>query len=978
MRVNVPGSFPEDVTKMIRGDKSGRMIPLIVISIVIVLNSAIIKSPYIGIPSCLIFFYISATATGKLFYFDEKPFLKEALGLVTFMMVMALSGVFLMLTRIFTETVSLIVIVAISLIFYIISMRRRTIDDQTVFNQSKRVNKTAIEPYLLLCSCLFMIGIAFYALVVARTTEGITSVWLTIPNFFLPAFFLSSLLLLFTLFFTKLNVGWKLALISIYSFLVHSLFLLVWYPGRYGDPWFHLGAARFIDSVGQPYAYDWLLKNLYIKDIIMNKTQYALVVLFKRLLCVDIYWVHVAFVPLVWSVFVPLFFYKIADLLSTNSTRKTRTIVDKNKTFPLIAAITTVLFPNLIYWGTISVPNSVGFFFFLLCILFLLYWIKTCRKRIWFLSLLACMTTLVAHPQPGIFALMFLLLVTLIQKSSSSVLKIACYPLMFISYPLALRLANAAFTIEGVLSLENLLTFQSDITSILFAFLLLGLVLSMTGRYVDRRKAVILFVLYLTVIVEYYVTMYGMTDIPYGAGRILALADFAMIPFVALGIWGVTDVLRKAFSLSRTSSLSLPKIKFMHACSPRFVSLLIVSLLLSSQTMFSLYQAYPHDEILDVQPAAYEIDAIYYIISDAHDRFVVLCEPSFATLAVGFLGSDYAYGAREEGLFGVPEWSFWTAQLYLQMCRFPSVSTMSDAISGAGASVSYFVVSVRNPDFEEVVQQTCEILPVDKIFGDGKLYVFKEIRPELVEGIGPSVEVIFDEGLATDYVQTEFKYFYKTDVNYVISSLSGHYSYNITNYPSHWTFQSLVIDDENAKFDESSNVNTFVYVSGLRLDSVLEVAWHANDVYPVVEWKEDAFKSGWQRHPFFFIPKISPDIITDGNVLSLSWDFSTYDEEYQFYYYVKPCNTTTSVDQYIMVRWKSTGPVAVIIVYFKEGEQRIVPFNSQSEDWTLTIAKLEPGREIENIMVGISNLGVRGISGLKTIYIDYVLICSKD
>ena len=962
-------SFRENVSKMTRGDKS-RIASLVVVSIVVVLNSAMIKSPYIGIPSSLIFFYISATAAGKLFYFDEKPFLKGALGLVTFMMVMALSGVFLILTRIFTETLSLVTVVAISLIFYVISMRRRTTDDQTVFNESNHIKRTAIESYALLCSCLFMMGIAFYALIVARTTEGITSVWLTIPNFFLPAFFLSSLLLLFTLFFTKLSVGWKLALISIYSFLVCSLFLLVWYPGRYGDPWSHLGAARLIDKVGEPYAYDWLLKKLYIRDIIGSKTQYAFVVLFKRFLCIDIYWVHITFIPLLWGLFTPLLSYKIAKLLSTNSTNESRTFVDGNKVFPLIAAISTVLFPSLISWGTVSVPNSFGFFFFFLCVLFLLCWIKVRSKRIWVLSLLACVATLLVHPQPGIFALMFLLLVTVIQKSSSSVLKIACYPLLFVSYPLALRSANATFTIEGLLSLENLLTFQSDITGILFAFGLLGLVLSITGRYVDRRKAAILFVLYLTVIVEYYVSMYGMTNIPYGPGRILAMADFLMVPFVALGIWGVVDVLGNAFSRLRASSLSLPKTKLRG--SPRFLSLLIVSILLSSQAMFTLYQAYPRNEIQDVQPAAYEIEAIFYISSNSTDRFVTVCEPGFASLAIGFLGSDYKYGANPRGMVGVPEWDWWTVKLYSQMCKTPSVNIMKRAIARAGAKVSYFVVSVRNPDFDDVVQRASAVLPVDKVFGDGKLYVFKypyELPP-VVEGVGPTVKVVFDGGPLTEYVQTRFRYWYESEVNYTVT-LSGHSSYNITEYHKHWTFLSLTVDDIAASFGESTDMNTFIYVTGLESDNVLKATWRANDNYPTAEWKEDSFKTGWRTHSSY-TGTITPEITTDGNILKLSWNFTT--ESYQYYYYVKPCNITTSENQFVIVRWRSTASIAFVYVYYEDGGHEIVPIGSESSEWTTTIVQLSPRRSITFVMVGMTNLKDRTVSGVQTVYIDYILI----
>jgi len=833
---------------MTRRDWS-KTISLVAVSVIIVLNSTITKTPWIAIPSSLIFFYLNAITVGKLFYFDEKPFLKEALGFLTFLVMIALSGVFLILTWIFTEIISLVAVIAISFMFCIISIRRRAAGDETELKQSKGSEGTRIESYLLLCSCLLMMAIAFYALILARTTEGVISVWLTIPNFFLPTFLLSSLLLLFILFFTKLSLCWKLALISFYSFLVHSLFLLVWYPGRYGDPWSHLGEARFIDEVGARFGYDGLLKNLYIKDIIGGLTQYGLVVLFKRFVCVEIYWVQVTLVPLLWSIFVPLFCYKMTELLSTSSAQESRTLLDRTTMFPLLAAASTVLFPNLVYWGAISVPNSLGFFFFFLFVFLLLYWTKARGKRMWLLSLVTCIATLLAHPQPGIFALMLLLWVTVIQKSSSTFEKILCYLLMFVSYPLVLYyFTKASFSLEGLLNFENLLTFQSDVTTLLLTFGLLGLVLSIRGRYVNRRNILMLFVLYLTIIMEYYVTTYGMKDIPYGPERILAMADFLMVPLVALGIWEVVGALRKALSRLKPTFLSFRKIKT--RLTPSFISLSIVSMLLSSQAMFALYQAYPRDEIQNVQPAAYEIEAIFYISSNSTDRFVAVCEPGFASLAIGFLGSDYTYGTNPRGMVGVPEWEWWTVKLYSQMCKIPSINIMKTALSRSEAKVSYFVVSVRNPDFDDVVQRASAVLPVDKVFGDGKLYLFRypyELRPP-VEGVGPTVKVVFDGGPSMEYVQTKFRYWYESEVNYTVT-LSGHSSYNISEYHKHWALLRLMIDGTDTLFDKSSDLNEFVHVSGLDPENVLEVMWQANDLYPVGVWKEDSFKTGWQAHP---------------------------------------------------------------------------------------------------------------------------------
>ena len=252
-------------------------------------------------------------------------------------------------------------------------------------------------------------------------------------------------------------------------------------------------------------------------------------------------------------------------------------------------------------------------------------------------------------------------------------------------------------------------------------------------------------------------------------------------------------------------------------------------------------------------------------------------------------------------------------------------------------------------------------------------YPFK--LPPPVEGVGPIVKVVFDGGPLTEHVQTRFRYWYESEVNYTVT-LSGHSSYNITEYHKHWTFVSLTIDGMDALFDESSDINEFIYISGLDPDNVLEVTWRANDLYPVAVWKEDAFKTGWDHHPSYYIRNMTPVITKDGNMVELSWNFTP--AEYQFYYYVKPCNLLTSEDEYFIVRWKSTGPVAVVNVYFEGTEQRVVPFNSQSEDWTVTTVRLEPDKQIVYVMVGISNLGKQDISGFQAIYVDYILICRYD
>jgi len=932
-----------------------------------ILNSMIVKSPFIGVPVSLLLLYVGSVAVGKIFFSLERSFLRGVLGFATFLSLLALGGVALILTARFTEILSLFSVVVIGIVFCFLSfIRKGVVHERVISEKPKSDIGWNAGTSLLVCLFLFSVAVSFYGLLLGRTGEGVGSVWLTIPNFFLPTFFLSSVFLMLILFFTRISISWKLVFVCAYSFLVHSLFLFVWYPGRYGDPWSHLGEARFIDKAGKPYAYEWMVYKRYIVDLIGARVHYALVVLLRRMFCLDIYWIHVTFVPLLWSFFVPLFSYTGAKLF----------VVGKSETVPLFAAVGSGLFSSLVLWGAVSVPNSLGFIFLLFTTLLLLYWIKWGGRRIWFLALLASAVTFLAHPQPGIFALTFFFLATVFRKFSNALLKVACYVLFIFAFPLALHMYGATFSVMGLLSLENFLSFQSDLVTLPFLLGVLGLLFGIWGKGVNGKSAVMLFGFYVMVVVEYYVMMYGMANVPFGPRRILVMADLLLVIFVALGLLGLGEVLEKAFSGVKVKLLKNVKISL----NPRLVGMLLICVFLSSQATFTLYQAYPREE--GMQPAAYELEAVYYINSTAPGPYVVLCDPTFASMAVGFLGKDYGYAGGRYGVFGVPDFSYPTIKMYSEMCKSPSASVMKQAMNYIGwATVCYFVVSIGRAgvqtayDFERVLQQTSEILPVDNVFGNGKLYLFKYPVP-IKTGMGPDVKVIFDDGVSLDYAPTNYSYTVKTEVKYTIT-LTGHESYNITDYPSYWTFLNLGVNGVLTPFDESSDINTFIYVRDLKCEDNLKLTWLANDNYPIVGWKEDSFKTGWQTNPRYG-GTIKPDIVTDGNILSLSWNFSRKIGEYQYYYYTKSVNLSTNDYDFVLVRWNATGPIAYMIVYFESWEvQEIVTLGSESAGWTITTVQLPADRIITYVMVGITNLKNKNISGPQTLSVDYILVSAE-
>ncbi|MDH5733503.1 MAG: hypothetical protein OEY88_06950 [Candidatus Bathyarchaeota archaeon] len=949
--------------------KQMRFFVLLVFSAVLVANSIIVNSPLIGIVASLGFLSLISVVIGEVLYSSENLFFKCLFGLATFLLLLAISGFGLMLIGMFTEFLSLVVLVVISVLFGIIALHGKSrfpnIREGSSVSERDKKSKD-LNSYILILIFLSYVVLAFRFLLLARTSEGEASVWLEISPLFLPTFAVMSLILALILFFTPVNDSLKLVLLLVYAFLVHSLFLTVWYPSRYGDPLQHLGEARYTARTGTIYAYGWLTSNFLIVPLVMGRAQYALVIFFERMFSIDIYWAHAFLVPLLWSIFVPSLAYKIAELLTTK----------RNRVFPLLTALSTGLFSSLILWGTVSVPNSLGFIFLFLSAVLLLRWMRSGGRWNWFMSLLAVSVTLLAHLQPGLFALILFLWGNIVQRSSRTVLRIAGLFMTSILYPVALYISGASFALSDLFILENFLSFQSEITTILLAFGLVGLMLELRGKYVNLKVALTVFAFYATILFEYYLTNFGMTNLPYGPQRILAIGDFLLVPFVGLGLLAITDMLRKAVEKGgKKFSLGFSSKRIRLNLNSRLIALALISLFVSAQATSILYQAYPRKEAVYYQPSAYMIEAVRYIDADAPGRYVVLCDFTVARVAIGFLGIDYGWAGGVRGVFGMPEWTYPTMAMYADMVKKPSIEIMQQAMNSFNAPVSYFVVWVGQFGFDEIVQRTSEILPVNRVFGDGNLYIFRYPLP-VIEESGPPVKVIFDDGVLTRSVETRLTYMFETEINSTLT-LSGYTSYNITEYPIHWAFSDLRVNNVPRPFDEASDINTFVYVKGLEPNDILTVKWRWNRKYPGAVWKEDSFRSGWRTHDLYK-GTIIPTIVNDGNILNMSYSFTP--GPYLYYYYVKAVNISTTENQYIMVKWKSDSTVAVVAYYSELGLGsgfEVVRTGSESTDWMLTTVELPSNAKVTYVMVGISNIRTRSISGMKTLSVDYILISTS-
>lgn len=915
----------------------------------------------VGIVASLLFFGGASTVLGRIVFERESMFFRTFFGVTTLLTILALVGMVLVVLGQFTEAFSLVALVAMAASLcaasIVLGRRRGSMKDSALPILKQESGKNLVFSVVLSLVFMISVAVAFRLLWLSRTGEGESSVWLTIPGYFILVYLLGGVCLMAVVFFTDLHTNIKLAFISVFSFLSHSLFLLVWYPGRFGDPWFHLGEIRYIVKTGMPYAYYYTLQNSLWLDLFKSKPFYSLIVFFNRMSFIDVYWIFITFLPLLWSVFSPLLAYRIAETLT----------VRRSKIFPSLAAIATLIFPPLVLWGAVSVANSFSFVFLFVSLTLLLLWMRQGRRQIWLMAFLTASVSLFAHPQAGLFAFIFLFYGTIVQKTSRRLIWIAGFILMLVPYPIALYILKASFDFTGFFQIVNFMAFQSETLTFLFVFALVGLVLGIRQGSVDRKATCLFFVFYVMTLFEYYLTRYGMTNLLYDAGRVLVISDFLLALLVPLGFSTLIVSLKKNPSQKNRTISKLSSMKINFKVDSRVIALILVGLFLSIQTTAALYQAYPQNEVQKVQPAAYELDAIQYINSDTTAQYVVLCEPSFATLAAGFLGADYSYR-----VFGSPEWEYPTIKMYAGMTQQPSIGYMTQAMSFTGAAVSYFVVSVRDPNFEQVVERTSEILPVNRVFGDGKLYVFK-YPTAFVEKLGPQVKVFLDDGEQSEMIQTQLSYLVESEVNATLT-LRAHTSYNVTEFPPNWAFVSLEVNAMPTRFDNSSDVNTFIYIKGLQPGDRVTVKWLFYPKYPNVGWKENSFKKDW--HPsttYIGIPGKPPSVNVNGSVFRMSYSFEP--ESYWYSYYVTSVGISTNDYPYLIIRWKCNLPAAVAYAYFEDGSgQEIVSFGGQSPDWVTTIAKLRSGAVVSSVMVGLTNAVNEQLSGDGALEISFIII----
>lgn len=608
---------------------------------------------------------------------------------------------------------------------------------------------------------LFMVAFLFYMLFMARSGEVYT-VWGVIDYFFIIMFLASTFLLLLVLFSSE-RVEYKLFFIILHSILLHMFMVIIFPAGNVGVQQTILGRIRLIYDNVVTHGYGWALESIPRKMYALvrgTNFQASFTVILARMFSVDIYWIHLPLVPLLWGISVPIIAFMISKELGGN------------EKISVLSSLVVSLFPANILWGAVSIPNGLSYIFFFCFIYFLLKYMRFNRVRDFFLIATFFFALFLSHVLAGTIALSLLILMYSIktyekQKWDSPISArfllllafIFCTSIMPFTltyrrffYPTAntyfsLQKLYVSSPVEMVLSLLlgsyfDLMSREAYITTLIFGIpTLLGIigltyVLIASVKKSPKRSVnpsmLFLFLGLLMVIANDRIVKLFMVNVPFvESERLWLFRDFLLVSFTALIIGvGIQKTRALFIMLSKNTAAFLRKTSFTHMFSEvpsafarsrlvNCVSLgsvsayVLVFAILSGWVTASVYYAYPHWGPL--QTTSYELEAAKYIDEITNGTYIVICDQWMI-----FAGQMFV-GINNQRAFYFSHVDPQGVTLSIRMRNNPSNETLVEAMEINNATTAYFIIEKPrlgtekyNRTKSQAIQNGLKALPLPK------------------------------------------------------------------------------------------------------------------------------------------------------------------------------------------------------------------------------------------------------------------------
>ena len=570
--------------------------------------------------------------------------------------------------------------------------------------------KTRSTGLVLIYLVLIVSSVSF--LLASRTKIG-PYVYSNLHPWFMPAF-LVTVLFLGGLIMSKGGSPQKLWFVVILSVLSCSFLVVVLDAGYGWDTWVHLGMTRQVydnvlyDAYGNPWRFHFsfspslrrVLGTIYRSA--EHALEYSLSVTLARMFYVDVYWVHLLLVPLLWGIFTPIISYTTAKALC------------KEERAALISAFLVTSFVSLIAWGASTVPQSLGYIFFSFTIYSLLGHLSHNKNVL--LAIICAFTSFLAHYITGMLSFSFILLSLAFKKYHdmkhrriASIQLIATFALCCSILPLLYYFQRYFYPIECDFTLSKLLNLspydafysliftkyggtvknfitQGGLVEFLgFLGLLIYGVLKREGA--DKRLCGFLLLAYLILEIDLRIItkfMIGVTTLRIGPCMSLITIPLAGILINSLAT--SLSPLEKFYS----STLRKAKSSFSMLGARKAMVMTMFTFSLFGMVASSVYKAYVGKGGYDFI-SGYELEAAKYIDETTPGSYVVICDDTFKLAGYALVGirnprAFYSYVYDFPAVLG----------LFRRMCRGPSPELMMEAASLNNASYAYFVVSTRS------------------------------------------------------------------------------------------------------------------------------------------------------------------------------------------------------------------------------------------------------------------------------------------
>jgi len=813
----------------------------------------------------------------------------------------------------------------------------------------------------------------------------------------LPIFFLLGVLLFLIVVKDNLpfSTGIKLAFVIAYSFLANLIHVALLYPILTGDLAYHLAVERTWDKFGIHYflllpieAHLQQIQGFFNRLYIFQRgaAQYGLVVSLAKMLRVDLFWINALLIGLLWGFFVPIIAFKVSKTLRASDR------------ISLLTGILTTSLPILMLWSWKSAGNVFGLFFFFIATYFLLksFSINAKRKYI-FLALLASVVSVLCHPMTGITSFSLVLLAFGIKnyytprRSSFSMALpnlVLSFFIVVLSLPIMSILLHIVYPTYSQFSLAKILSI--DVYHIIFAeyadytfisaltygattvLAIVGMVMFKAGEK-EKELRLFLILAFVALVVQHRVFYYFIEKPLFGIHRLYALQPFIIIPFAAIAI---DHLLRTPKSsppkVGSYKSFSKQKSRFRAIFpSKEVLPTLLICISLSailSQGHLSSFENDVHEPYSIVSPFSMKaVTLIHEEYLRNHERYVVISDPVTQHAGLALVGR---YNPEELYLEQTTN-----RELFVEAVRQTSRQTLLKATAFNDAPLVYLTIFkyyanlyAPSADFDDIVDIYSKILEEVAILGDGERQtaVFRlRIPREPYTGIGPIVTVLKE--LQQFRLNTTYSYVFSDDIEYALN-LTGATSYNITDWPMCWSYESISPLPSSTSIDANAWIN---FTGSPTVDYT--VKWAANGLFPNVVWKDDSFLHGWTFIGRFTLS--SHSFTSDGDIVKDSLSGKPED----------PANYQRDLPSlqnctHLLVRLKGETNSKFMIQIWEdisegwEGRAFLAGWLEPSTDYTTYIFPLPSNRPLT--LFWLTVLTTDG--NPTTIYWDYVMIAQSE